>query len=87
MHEGMSELSDQEVDPGPLLPHLFRISRALAGRLDFLSAIRSVAQEISRFLPYDHLDLCLLRHDGTLSAAYETGIETCLLYTSDAADE
>ncbi|CAM3986568.1 ATP-binding protein [Paracoccus yeei] len=76
MHEGMSELSDQEVDPGPLLPHLFRISRALAGRLDFLSAIRSVAQEISRFLPYDHLDLCLLRHDGTLSAAYETGIET-----------
>lgn len=65
-----------ELDPGPLLPHLFRISRALAGQLDFLSAIRSVAQEIGQFLPYDHLDLCLLRHDGTLSAAYETGIET-----------
>ncbi len=65
-----------DLDPGPLLPHLFRISRALAGRLDFLSAIQSVAQEIGQFLPYDHLDLCLLRHDGTLSAAYETGIET-----------
>lgn len=63
-------------DPAPLLPHLFRISRALAGRLDFLSAIQSVAQEIRRFLPYDHLDLCLLRHDGHLSAAYETGIDT-----------
>lgn len=67
---------EADLDPGPLLPHLFRISRALAGQLDFLSAIRSVAQEIGRFLPYDHLDLCLLRHDGTLSAAYETGIET-----------
>ncbi|SMO91401.1 GAF domain-containing sensor histidine kinase [Paracoccus laeviglucosivorans] len=68
--------TDPEIDPGPLLPHLFRISRALAGRLDFLSAIQSVAQEIERFLPYDHLDLCLLRHDGNVSAAYETGIET-----------
>lgn len=65
-----------DVDPAPLLPHLFRISRALAGRLDFLSAIQAVAQEIRRFLPYDHLDLCLLRHDGHLSAAYETGIDT-----------
>ncbi len=67
---------DPDLDPGPLLPHLFRISRALAGRLDFRSAIQSVAQEIARFLPYDHLDLCLWRHDGTLSAAYETGIDT-----------
>ena len=68
--------ASREPVPDPLWPHLFRISRALAGRLDFLSAIQSVAQEIARFLPYDHLDLCLLRHDGTLSAAYETGIET-----------
>jgi len=65
-----------EAVPEPLWSHLFRISRALAGRLDFLSAIQSVAREIARFLPYDHLDLCLLRHDGTLSAAYETGIDT-----------
>lgn len=63
-------------DPAPLLPHLFRISRALAGRLDFLSAIQAVAQEIGRFLPYDHLDLCLSRRGGILSAAYETGITT-----------
>lgn len=73
---GLSPADPPDLDPAPLLPHLFRISRALAGRLDFLSAIQSVAQEIGRFLPYDHLDLCLLRHDGTLSAAYETGIET-----------
>ncbi|MDO5604428.1 MAG: ATP-binding protein [Paracoccus sp. (in: a-proteobacteria)] len=63
-------------DARPLQPHLFRISRALAGRLDFRSAINSVAQEIRCFLPYDHLDICLLRHDGRLSAAYETGIDT-----------
>lgn len=72
----MAEGDAPEFDPAPLLPHLFRISRALAGRLDFLSAIQAVAQEIRRFLPYDHLDLCLLRHDGHLSAAYETGIDT-----------
>lgn len=71
-----SRADSPELDPGPLLPHLFRISRALAGRLDFRSAIQSVAQEIARFLPYDHLDLCLWRHDGRLSAAYETGIDT-----------
>ncbi|WP_230383003.1 GAF domain-containing sensor histidine kinase [Paracoccus shanxieyensis] len=73
---GHVQVTVDDIDPGPLLPHLFRISRALAGRLDFLSAIQSVAQEIERFLPYDHLDLCLLRHDGNVSAAYETGIET-----------
>jgi signal transduction histidine kinase len=72
----LPELDPPEFDPAPLLPHLFRISRALAGRLDFLSAIQAVAQEMRLFLPYDHLDLCLLRHDGRLSAAYETGIDT-----------
>ncbi|MDO5642020.1 MAG: sensor histidine kinase [Paracoccus sp. (in: a-proteobacteria)] len=66
--------ADEEA--GALQPYLFRISRALAGRLDFRSAINSVAQDIRCFLPYDHLDICLLRHDGRLSAAYETGIDT-----------
>ncbi|CAM3068759.1 GAF domain-containing sensor histidine kinase [Paracoccus nototheniae] len=74
----MQHISDAILgqDPGPMLPHLFRISRALAGRLDFASTIRAVADEVIRFLPYDHLDVCVLSGDGTLSAAYETGIHT-----------
>lgn len=74
MQDMTNAIGDQ--DPGPLLPHLFRISRALAGRVDFASTIRAVADEVIRFLPYDHLDVCVLSGDGTLSAAYETGIHT-----------
>jgi signal transduction histidine kinase len=58
------------------LNQFFRISRALAGQLDFLSAIRSVAAEVAEIVPYDHLDVCIVRHDGKVHTAYETGIDT-----------
>ena len=54
----------------------FSISRLLAGQLDFLSAIRSVANEIANVLPHDHMDVCIVRLDGKFHTAYETGIET-----------
>ena len=58
------------------LNQFFRISRALAGQLDFLSAIRSVAAEVAEIVPYDHLDVCIVRLDGKVHTAYETGIDT-----------
>jgi signal transduction histidine kinase len=58
------------------LNQFFRISRLLAGQLDFLSAIRAVAAEIADVVPHDHLDVCIVRHDGKVHTAYETGIDT-----------
>jgi signal transduction histidine kinase len=58
------------------LNQFFRISRLLAGQLDFLSAIRAVAAEVARIVPHDHLDVCIVRHDGKVHTAYETGIDT-----------
>jgi signal transduction histidine kinase len=60
----------------PRLNQFFRISRALAGQLDFLSAIRAVAAEVAEIIPYDHLDVCIVRHDGKVHTAYEAGIDT-----------
>lgn len=59
-----------------VLNHLFSISRLLAGQLDFQSAIQAVATEIAQILPHDHLDVCILRHDGQFHTAYESGIKT-----------
>lgn len=54
----------------------FRISRLLAGQLDFQSAIRAVGAEIASIVPYDHLDVCIVRLDGKVHTAYETGFDT-----------
>ena len=62
--------------PPRILWHLFAISRHLAGQLDFQSAIHAVAEEIGHFLPYDHLDVCILKPGGLVTAAYETGLAT-----------
>lgn len=59
-----------------LLNHYLNISRLLAGRLDFRSAICAVAAEIAHILPHDHLDVCILMIDGKYHTAYETGLET-----------
>ncbi|WP_279483896.1 ATP-binding protein [Aureimonas sp. SK2] len=56
--------------------HLLRISRALAGRLDFQAAIQSVSAELGDVLPHDHLDVCLLESGGHIHAAYEAGLHT-----------
>lgn len=60
----------------PRLNQFFRISRALAGQLDFLSAIRAVSAEVAEIIPYDHLDVCIVGHDGQVHTAYEAGIDT-----------
>jgi signal transduction histidine kinase len=35
-----------------------------------------VAAEVADIVPYDHLDVCIVRHDGKVHTAYETGIDT-----------
>jgi hypothetical protein len=67
---------DPEARSNSRLNQFFRISALLAGQLDFLSAIRSVAAEVAEIVPYDHLDVCIVRHDGKVHTAYETGIDT-----------
>lgn len=62
--------------PSALLDHYLGISRLLAGQLEFRSAIRAVAAEISHIIPHDHLDVCIVMHGGKYHTAYETGIET-----------
>ena len=54
--------------------HLLRMSRALAGQLEFQSAIQAVSEEVAHFLPHDHLDVCLPLHD--MHVAYEAGLHT-----------
>ncbi len=65
-----------ELAPRELIEHLFAISRLLAGKLDFRSAIRAVATEVAQILPHDHLDVCIVRGDGKFHTAYESGIQT-----------
>jgi signal transduction histidine kinase len=62
--------------PSALLDHYLAISRLLAGQLEFRSAIRAVAAEISHIIPHDHLDVCIIMHGGQYHTAYETGLET-----------
>lgn len=59
-----------------MLPHLIRIAQALAGRLDFQSAIQAVAEEVGQFLGYDHFDICVMTERGETLVAYETGFTT-----------
>ena len=65
-----------QIAPAAQLNTFFSISRLLAGQLDFLSAIRSVATEVAKVLPHDHMDVCIVRLDGKFHTAYEAGIET-----------
>lgn len=62
--------------PSVLLEHYLAISRLLAGQLEFRSAIRAVAAQISHIIPHDHLDVCIVMHGGKYHTAYETGLET-----------
>ncbi|WP_275786033.1 GAF domain-containing sensor histidine kinase [Pararhizobium gei] len=62
--------------PSVLLEHYLGISRLLAGQLEFRSAIRAVAAQISHIIPHDHLDVCIIMHGGKYHTAYETGLET-----------
>jgi signal transduction histidine kinase len=59
-----------------MLPHLLNISQALAGKLDFQSAIQAVSVSVAELIRYDHLDVCIIGLDGTTHLAYETGLAT-----------
>ncbi|KQT46390.1 ATPase [Aureimonas sp. Leaf454] len=50
------------------------MSKALAGQLDFQTAIQAVSDELAHILPHDHLDVCILRRDQHV--AYEAGAHT-----------
>jgi signal transduction histidine kinase len=71
----MHRIMTQKRQPARL-NQFFRISRLLAGQLDFLSAIRAVAAEVATIVPHDHLDVCIVQRDGKVHTAYETGIDT-----------
>lgn len=62
--------------PSARLNQFFRISRLLAGQLDFQSAIRAVGAEIDQIVPHDHMDVCMIGVDGRVHTAYELGIDT-----------
>ena len=62
--------------PTARLNQFFRLSRLLAGQLDFGSAIRAVATEVAQIVPFDHFDVCMVVGGGHLHTAYETGIDT-----------
>ena len=62
--------------PATRITQFFRISRLLAGQLDFRPAIRAVAAEVAAIVPHDHLDVCILQGGGRFHTAYETGIDT-----------
>ncbi|WP_082537278.1 MULTISPECIES: GAF domain-containing sensor histidine kinase [unclassified Aureimonas] len=53
---------------------LLHVSKALAGQLDFQTAIQAVSEELAHILPHDHLDVCILRRDEHV--AYEAGAHT-----------
>lgn len=59
-----------------LFAQYMRISRLLAGQLDFQSAIDAVAREIMEIVPHDHMDVCIITPGSTFHTAYESGIET-----------
>lgn len=65
-----------QIAPTARLNQFFRISRLLAGQLDFGSAIRAVAAEVAQIVPHDHLDVCIIGMDGRFHTAYECGINT-----------
>ena len=78
-HAGRSRTAGVPVPniaPAARLGQYLRISRLLAGQLDFRSAIRAVAAEVAQILPHDHLDVCIVGADGRFHTAYETGIDT-----------
>jgi len=64
------------IAPTARLNQFLRISRLLAGQLDFKSAIRAVSAEIAHIIPHDHLDVCIVLEEGKFHTAYETGIDT-----------
>ncbi|TWD48914.1 signal transduction histidine kinase [Agrobacterium vitis] len=59
-----------------LFAQYMRISRLLAGQLDFQSAINAVAKEIKSIVPNDHMDVCIIAPGSTFHTAYENGLET-----------
>lgn len=66
----------QGLAPSARLNQFFRISRLLAGQVDFRSAIRAVGAEVAVIVPHDHLDVCIIGTDGRLHTAYKSGIDT-----------
>jgi signal transduction histidine kinase len=64
------------IAPREMIDHFFAISRLLAGKLDFRSAIEAVATEVAHIVPHDHLDVCIVQGDGRFHIAYESGFQT-----------
>ncbi len=65
-----------DVQSAAQLAQYVRISRLLAGRLDFQSAIDAVAKEIKAVIPHDHMDVCIISPGSTFHIAYESGLAT-----------
>ncbi len=60
----------------PLFQQYLTIAWHLAGKLDFHSAIRAVAEHIALIVPHDHMDVCIIMPGSRFHMAYESGFET-----------
>lgn len=60
----------------PLFQQYLSIAWHLAGKLDFNSAIRAVAEHIALIVPHDHMDVCIIMPGSRFHMAYESGFET-----------
>ena len=59
------------------LDHYLSISRAMAGQLDFQTALQLIADQVRQMLPHDHMDIAIISPDKTgQHFAIEVGIET-----------
>ena len=59
-----------------LLKRLLAISRAIAGQLDYQSALRQIAGEVHQLFKFDHMDIAIILSNGKDSFSYEVGVET-----------
>ena len=71
---GKSQASRPRRGAEAIFRRLLQVSKALAGQLEFQTAIQAVSDELAQILPHDHLDVCILRRDQHV--AYEAGAHT-----------
>jgi len=63
-------------DHSAILSRFLSMSRAIAGQLDYQSALQGFADELSFLIPHDHLDICLLANGSADHVCYEVGMHT-----------
>jgi len=63
-----------------VFPKLLSVSRAIAGQMDYDAVLRAVAEELNQIIPYDHMDIVKLAHDGSAIIASRVKLFGCLCW-------